>query len=137
MKHEMRTAYLGLIPKVYALATATDEGQRNALDKTVKEEIGRLVDRINAYSERITDAKDKAVLDEAKMALVSFVGKLRQISSLAGIGESQMALEVIQRDVDPLHQQLSNDFDRLVANHIGDVKDDAATGEATLQRRCW
>lgn len=132
--NDMRTAYLGLIPKVYALATAADEAQRNTLDKTVKEEIARLVDRINAYSERITDVNDKAVLDEAKMALVSFVGKLRQISSLAGIGESQMALEVIQRDVDPLHQRLSKDFDRLVANHIDDVKEDAAVGEATYSR---
>ena len=131
---DMRMAYLGLIPKVYALATSAEETQRNALDKKVKDDIARLIEQINAYSERVTDAKDKEVLDQAKLALVSFVGKLRQVSSLAGIGEAQMALEVIERDVDPLHQRLSQDFDRLVANHTDDLKEDAAAGEATYAR---
>ena len=85
--NDMRTAYLGLIPKVYALATAADEAQRNTLDKTVKEEIARLVDRINAYSERITDVNDKAVSTKPKwrwsVLLASYVRSVRWPGSVS------------------------------------------------------
>ena len=134
---EMRTLYLGMIPKVYARATALDDAQGRALDTAIQQDTEGLIAKIQAYSQRVTDEDDKKSLDEAKMGLVNFLGKMRQIGALAGMGEAQMALDVIQREVGPLHQRLSADFDRLVAHTTEDVDVHTREGEATYVQTLW
>ncbi len=134
---EMRTLYLGMIPKVYARATALDDAQGRALDTAIQQDTEGLIAKIQAYSQRVTDEDDKKSLDEAKMGLVNFLGKMRQIGALAGMGEAQMALDVIQREVGPLHQRLSADFDRLVAHTTEDVDVHTREGEATYAQTLW
>ena len=84
--------------------------------------------------ESITNEEEKQALDEAKMSLISFVTRLKQINTLAGLGEAQMALEMIQRDIGPLHQRLSKSFDVLVKIGTGKVQGSAAEAESAFSR---
>ncbi len=131
---DMRTAYLALIPQLYNRATTADAEKGKALEKTLDEGNADLIQRINAYGESITNEEEKQALDEAKMSLISFVTRLKQINTLAGLGEAQMALEMIQRDIGPLHQRLSKSFDVLVKIGTGKVQGSAAEAESAFSR---
>ena len=81
-----------MIPQLYNRATTADAEKGKALEKTLDEGNADLIQRINAYGESITNEEEKQALDEAKMSLISFVTRLKQINTLAGLGEAQMAL---------------------------------------------
>ena len=134
---EMRTLYLGMIPKVYARATAAEESQGRALDTAIQQDAERLIAKIQAYSEQVRDEGDRKSLDEAKMGLVGFLGKMRQIGALAEMGEAQMALDVIRNEVGPIHLRLSGDFDRLVAHTTEDVDVHTREGATTYTQTLW
>ncbi len=85
---DMRTAYLALIPQLYNRATTADAEKGKALEKTLDEGNYELIKQINAYGESITNEEEKQALDEAKMSLISFVTRLKQINALAGLGEA-------------------------------------------------
>ena len=130
----MRSSYLAVIPQVYNRASTSDAGKAAALDKLIDAESQKLIKQINDYGAHTTDEDEKKVLDEAKMGIISFVTKLRQVAALANAGEPQMALGVIQNDIDPIHQRLSTAFDNLVKANIDDVKESSASGEAAFSR---
>jgi len=44
----------------------------------------------------------------------AYIGKVNQIKNLAAMGEAQMAIAVLGRDIQPLHQDLAAAFDKLV-----------------------
>ena len=111
---DMRTSYLALIPQVYNRATLTDPEKGAALGKQIDQDINSLLKQLKDYSERTTEEQEKKALDDAGFGMISFVTKMRQVGLLADSGEPQMALEVIQRDVGPLHQRLSDEFNTLV-----------------------
>ena len=131
---EMRTRYLALIPQVYNRATTQDPATGKVLDAKLAAEIDALIDALNVYNDRTTDEEEKKALDHAKRGFVTFVTTMRQISGLASAGEPQMALDLIHRDVDPLHQRLSKDFDVLVAHNVGVVKAQSQAAETTYAR---
>ena len=131
---DMRTAYLALIPQLYNRATTADAEKGKALEKTLDEGNYELIKQINAYGESITNEEEKQALDEAKMSLISFVTRLKQINTLAGLGEAQMALEMIQRDIGPLHQRLSSSFDVLVKLSTGKVQGSAEAAASAFAR---
>ena len=118
----MRSSYLAVIPQVYNRASTSDAEKAAALDKQIDGESQRLIKQINDYGAHTTDEDEKKVLDEAKMGIISFVTKLRQVGALANAGEPQMALGVVQNDIGPIHQRLSAAFDKLVKVNIDDVK---------------
>lgn len=78
-----------------------------SLDKKINAESEKLIKQINDYGARISDEGEKKVLDEAKLGVISFVTKLRQVGALASAGEPQMALGVVQKDIGPIHLRLS------------------------------
>ena len=100
---EMRTSYLAVIPEVYNRATTTDAEMAASLDKKINAESEKLIKQINDYGARISDEGEKKVLDEAKLGVISFVTKLRQVGALASAGEPQLALGVVQNDIGPIH----------------------------------
>ena len=79
-------------------------------DKEITAGTDSLIKQINDYGARTTDAEESKALDEAKLGIVSFVTKIRQVSSLAAMGEAQLALAAIQREIGPLHLRLSAAF---------------------------
>ena len=131
---EMRTSYLAMIPMVYERASTADAEKGAAVDKSIATGSQGLVKQINDYTSRTISEEEKKSLNEAKLGLVSFITKMNQISNLAGMGEQQMALDMIQRDIGPLHQQLSSAFDALVKHNVGAVNAVAASGEASFTR---
>ena len=131
---EMRTSYLAMIPLVYSRATTADAAKGEGLDKEISTNTESLLKQINDYSARTTDEAEKKALDEAKLGIVSFVTKIRQVDSLAKIGEPQMALDVVQKDIAPLHQRLSEAFNTLVKINTERVNSVAASAESTFAR---
>ena len=130
----MRTSYLALIPQLYERATATDAEKGKALEKQLEDGSTALTKQVNEYTERTTNEQEKEALVEAKMSLISFITKVRQLNALAGAGEPQMALEMVQRDVAPLHLRLSAAFDTLVKINTNNVNAVAAAAEAAFSR---
>ena len=131
---DMRSSYLAVIPQVYNRASTSDPEKAAALDKQIDAESQRLIKQINDYGSRVSDEEEKKVLDEAKMGIISFVTKLRQVGALANAGEAQMALGVVQNDIGPIHQRLSDSFDKLVKVNIDDVKEASEAGEAAFSQ---
>ena len=117
----MRSTYLGMIPKLYERAGTNDAEKGAALEKEISEGGQSLIKNINEYSEGVADEEGKKELTQAKMGLISFITRLRQISSLASQGENAMALDMILRDIGPIHQELSAAFDKLLQHSIEDV----------------
>ncbi len=110
----MRSAYLALIPQLYNRATTKEPEKGKALEQALENGNNDLISQIRGYGEGVTDEAEKQALDEAKLSLISFVTRLKQINTLAGLGETETALEMIQRDIGPLHERLSKSFDALV-----------------------
>ncbi|WP_305073874.1 methyl-accepting chemotaxis protein [Propionivibrio sp.] len=131
---DMRTSYLALIPQLYNRATTTDAEKGKELERALDEGNNNLIKQINAYGENVTDETEKEALDEAKLSLISFVTRLKQINTLAGLGETHTALEMVQRDIGPLHERLSGSFDVLVKINTGKVKSVAESAETAFTR---
>jgi methyl-accepting chemotaxis protein len=131
---DMRTNYLAMIPLVYGRATMTDAGQGAELDKQIVVGNDKLLKQIVEYGARTSDEEEKKALDEAKLGIVSFVTKMRQVSSLAQMGEQQLALGVIQKDIGPVHARLSEVFNTLVKINTDRVNSVAASAESTFER---
>jgi len=131
---DLRSSYLGVIPLIYNLATTTDAEQGKELDKRIMAIKDTLVKQIIDYSALTTDEGQKSALEEAQLGLVSFVTKVKQVSTLAAMGETAMALALIQRDIGPLHLSLSAAFDKLVKHDTERVGSVAASAEETFRR---
>lgn len=130
----MRTNYLALINQLYERASASEAERGSALEKQIDEGNKSLLKDINTYAEGVTAEEEKKALEEAKFGLVAFVSRLRQINALAASGENQIALEMIQRDVGPLHQRLSAAFDTLVKLNTSKVSDVATAAGHSFTR---
>ena len=131
---DMRTTYLTLIPAIYDRATTTDADKGTAQEKQIDSDIQKVIKQINDYSDHTTNEEEKKALYEAKLGLVAFIAKLRQIGALATSGEPQMAVDVIKRDVDPLHKRLSAAFDKLVKINTDEASSVAANSDATFSQ---
>ena len=131
---DMRASYLAMIPMVYERATTTDEEKGSAIDKLIATGNQNLIKQVVDYSERTKDDDEKKVLDVAKMGMVSFISRLNQVSVLAATGEMELTLGVVQRDIGPLHQQLSRAFDDLVKLNTGKIGTVAALAETAFSR---
>ena len=131
---EMRSTYLGLIPKLYERAGTSEAEKGSALEKEINDGGQLLIKQINQYSEGVTDEERKNELTQAKLGLIAFITRLRQISALAAQNENGMALDMIRRDIGPLHQTLSGAFDKLVKRSIDEVNDHAKSAEAAFLR---
>ena len=131
---EMRSSYLAVIPQVYDRASTIDQQKGAELDKQIDGESQKLIKQINDYGSRVSDEEEKKVLDEAKMGIISFITKLRQVGALANAGEPQMALGVVQNDIGPIHQRMSIAFDKLVKANVDDVTEVSESGEVTFSR---
>ena len=131
---EMRSTYLALIPKLYERASTADADKGKALEKQIQEGSQALINQINEYAKNVEDEEKKNDLTQTKLGLIGFITRLQQINALAGMGESQMALDMILRDIGPLHETLSKAFDKLVQRSIDEVNDHARSGESAFVR---
>ena len=126
---DMRATYLALIPQLYNRATTTEAERGSALERELERGNDALIKQITAYGENVTNEAEKQALDEAKLSLISFVTRIKQINALTSMGEVQTALEMIQRDIGPLHERLSKSFDALVkinTDNVNSVAQDAS-----------
>lgn len=131
---DLRTAYLALIPQLYNRATTADAEKGKVLERALDEGNNNLIKQINAYGENVTLESEKEALDEAKLSLISFVTRLKQINTLAGLGETATALEMVQRDIGPLHERLSKSFDALVKINTDKVNSAAESAASAFAR---
>ena len=132
--NSMRSTYLGLIPKLYERAGTSEADKGSALDKDLTDGGQMLIKQINEYSETVTDEESKNDLTQAKLGLIAFITRLRQISALAAQAENGMALDMIQRDIGPLHRNLSAAFDKLVKGSVDDVNEHAKSADSAFLR---
>ena len=129
---DMRASYLAMIPLVYERATTTDGEKGASLDKQIADGNQSLIKQINEYSADIADEEEKGLLDQAKLGLVAFFARMTQVSGLAGAGEMKSTLEVIQREVGPVHLRLSKALDELVKLNTGKVDGMASSAGVTF-----
>ncbi|WP_319238212.1 methyl-accepting chemotaxis protein [uncultured Propionivibrio sp.] len=131
---DMRSTYLGLIPKLYERAGTDDAAKGEALEKEINEGGQALIKQINGYADSITDEERKNDLTQAKLGLIAFITRMRQISALASQGENGMALDMIKRDIGPLHRDLAAAFDKLVKISIDDVNQHSSSADSAFKR---
>ncbi len=131
---DMRSSYLAMIPMVYNRATIADADKGGELDKEIAASSDKLLKQIISYGERTTDEEEKKALDGAKMGIVSFLTRMRAIGQLAAMGEPQMALDAIRKDIGPLHLRLSEAFNTLVKINTDRVNTVAVAAESTFIR---
>ncbi len=131
---DLRTSYLALIPELYNRATTADAEKGAALEKLLNDGSNDLLKKIKEYGENVTQEEEKKALDEATMSMISFVTRMKQINTLAGLGEAQTALEQIQTGIGPLHERLSEAFDALVKINTGNVRSVAETASSAFTR---
>ena len=129
---EMRNTYLVLIPQVFARATADDPEKGKDLEKRIDDGSQNLIKQINDYTARTTDEDEKKALTEAKFRLSLFITRLKQINSLASMGEKELAIAAIQNDIEPIHQRLSAAFDELVKMNVGNTNSVAESAANTF-----
>ena len=84
---DMRATYLTLIPQLYNRATTTEAERGATLEKALEGGNAELIKQITAYGENVSNEEEKRALDEAKLSLISFVTRIKQINALAGMGE--------------------------------------------------
>ncbi|WP_263772735.1 methyl-accepting chemotaxis protein [Propionivibrio soli] len=130
----MRSDYLALIPQLYERASLGADEKGKGLQEKIEAGNQNLLKQIGEFGEHVTNEEEKKALDEAKMGLISFVTRMRSIGSLAGTGETQLAMDMIQRDFGPLHQRLSAAFDELVKINVTNVNAVAASAESAFTR---
>lgn len=130
----MRSDYLSLITQIYERASITEADQGSALEKKITEGNALLLKEINLLAEGVQGDEEKKALEEAKFGLVAFVSRLKQLNGLAATGETQLALEMIQRDVGPIHERLSKAFDKLVEIKTGGVANVAKSAESSFNQ---
>jgi methyl-accepting chemotaxis protein len=131
---DMRSSYMALIPMVYNRATTAEAAKGGELDKEIAASNQQLIKQLTEYSDRTTDEEEKKALDEAKLGIVAFVTKTRQISQLAKMGQVQMALDAVQMDIIPMHLRLSSAFNTLVKINTERVNSVAISAESTFAR---
>jgi len=111
---EIRGLYMTMHGTVYEMATSSEAGKSAELGKSVEKQVGDLIGRVNQYRETSASEDEKALLLEAAAKVSAYIGKVNQIKNLAAMGEAQMAIAVLGRDIQPLHQDLAAAFDKLV-----------------------
>jgi methyl-accepting chemotaxis protein len=131
---DMRSSYLALIPQVFGRAAATEAEKGTALEKQTDEGSKSLIKQIDDYTARATDEEEKKTLVEIKFNILNFTNRIRSLNQLAATGESQLALSMIDRDLNPLHQKLAASFDTLVKLNIKNVNSVSASAQAMFTR---
>ncbi|MDQ7989255.1 MAG: methyl-accepting chemotaxis protein [Candidatus Dactylopiibacterium sp.] len=111
---KMRTDYLSLHAAAYDRIGMTEGEAAKAIEAQMAQMAQRLVEQINFYAEKAHDAEEKAALTEATANLVAYMARITQAQNLAGMGEQQMALGIMQTQVGPLHKEISKALDTLL-----------------------
>ena len=130
----MRASYLASIPMIYGRATTKDEAKGAELEKQITEANQKLTKQINEYTERTTDEEEKKALTEATFRLINFITRVKQLNALAAQGEPELTLVIIERDLLPLHENLSAAFDKLVKMNTDNVNATAASAQSAFER---
>ena len=133
MVSDLRSAYLASIPLLYARAGATDAAEGEALEKQLNGVYQSLLKQLKDYTERTTRDDEQAALLEAKLRLGSFMSRVKGINELAA-NSPEMALEMVKRDIGPLHSNVSKSLDTLVKITTANVESASASGEETVTR---
>ncbi|MFT4174870.1 MAG: HAMP domain-containing methyl-accepting chemotaxis protein [Rhodocyclaceae bacterium] len=130
---DVRATYLTLHSTTYDRIAAHDPAAVEAVNAKLKTLNEKLTDEITRYGNTTTDAQEKKLLDEVKMSIGSYIGKMAQIGNLAEMGEQTMALDIMQSQVAPIHKTLSDALDSLLKSRAAQAKaqENAAKGAFT------
>jgi methyl-accepting chemotaxis protein len=110
---EIRTAYLSMHAVAYSRASSTDAAQGKQLDAELQHFSEGIISRIQALRKRTTIPEELQLLDEATAAISIYLGDMQRISGLADMGESKMALDVMNGKLKAAHQRASAAFEKL------------------------
>jgi methyl-accepting chemotaxis protein len=130
---DIRSMYLTLSTVAYERATTTDAAKGAEISAQVKDLIKGIIDKINSYDAKTSDAEEKKVLDEAKLGMAAYMAKMQQISNLADAGEGEMALGIMRTQITPLHKQLSETFNKLSQFRSRQADEAGRTADATYR----
>ncbi|KAF7597790.1 MAG: hypothetical protein CGU28_16585 [Candidatus Dactylopiibacterium carminicum] len=111
---DMRARYLELHAAAYDRISIADPDQAKVADEKMQALVDSIVQQIIFYAEHTTDEAEKKVLDDARLAISAYVGRMTQVRNLAAMGEREMAMGVMQTQVGPIHRQLAEAFDGLL-----------------------
>lgn len=131
---EVRAKYLELHAAAYDRISIADEAQARAADERMKGLVDGIIEQINFYTEKTTDENEKKVLNDAKMAISAYVGRMTQVRNLAAMGEKEMAMGVMQTQIGPIHRQLSEAFNGLLKAREAEVTAVGTMAAATYAR---
>ena len=131
---DLRTSYLAVMPEAYLLAGVTDPEKAVELEKKISKGTDALMMTINPYVSQVDNDDEKKALHDVKVGLISFTAQIHEVALLATAGKTKEAQEMIQKDVEPIHQNLKTAFDSLVKIHTDRIKGLSTSSAAAFTR---
>ncbi|MBS1209890.1 MAG: methyl-accepting chemotaxis protein, partial [Proteobacteria bacterium] len=111
---DVRAMYLTMNSTAFERATTKDPAKGAELVKQLEGLSKSIIKQINLYDSNTSDPAEKQVLDDVKMSIAQYMSKMTQVSNLVEASEAEMAIDIMQTQVGPLHQKLSGIFDKLM-----------------------
>lgn len=124
---DIRAKYLTLHATAYDRISVMDPQAAKAVETKMDELNKGIVESILFYSDKTTDPEEKQILDEAKLGIAAYSSRMTQVRNLVNMNEQQMALEVMQTQVGPIHKQLADAFDKLLKIKSGQAANVSST----------
>ncbi len=131
---EMRSNYLATIPLLHERAGTADASTGGELEKRINEEHGKLLAQLDSYSRQATSEAEQESLTQVKFRLLNFITRAKGLNGLAASGATDIATQMIRRDVMPLHHELAKAFDGLVKLNTARVGRVAESAESAFAR---
>ena len=131
---DLRTSYLAVMPEAYLLAGTAAPEKGAELEKKISKGTDALMLLVNPYMSQVADDEEKKALHAVKVGLISFTAQIHEVALLATAGKTAEAQEMIQKDVDPIHQNLKAAFDTLVRIHTDKIKTLSVSSGAAFTR---
>ncbi|MEC5387398.1 methyl-accepting chemotaxis protein [Uliginosibacterium sp. H3] len=113
LSSEVRTLYLNMHAIAYGRALSTDEAEGKKIDAELQQFSEKIIGHIQTLRTHTTAPDEVKLLDEATAAITVYLSDMQRVGNLANMGESKMALEIMNGKLKTSHEQASAAFEKL------------------------
>jgi methyl-accepting chemotaxis protein len=110
---EIRMLYLSMHAVAYGRALSTDAAEGKKIGAELQHFNDEIINHIQTLRARTTADEEIKLLDEATAALTVYLTNMLRVGNLADMGESQLALDIMNGKLKTAHEQASVAFEKL------------------------